>query len=70
MQLSRTIQVWMERSRQRRELGELAGRKDHLLADIGLSAKEARREAARPFWAFSEAHLPVRTAARTLDRES
>jgi uncharacterized protein YjiS (DUF1127 family) len=52
-QLSTAIQVWIERSRQRRELGELADRKDHLLADIGLSVEEARREAAKPFWAFS-----------------
>ena len=52
-QLSTTIPVWIERSRQRRELGELADRKDHLLADIGLSVEEARREAAKPFWAFS-----------------
>ena len=61
-QLSTTIQVWIERSRQRRELGELADRKDHLLADIGLSVEEARREAAKPFWAFS----PVRAAAGRL----
>jgi len=53
-QLSATIQVWIERGRQRRALGELADRKDHLLADIGLSVEEARHEAAKPFWAFSE----------------
>jgi|SRR5262245_33045572 len=53
-QLSTTIQVWIERSHQRRMLGELTDRKDHLLADIGLSVEEARREAAKPFWAFSE----------------
>src|SRR6516162_3545376 len=53
-QLSTAIQVWIERSRQRRELGELADRKDHLLADIGLSVEEARHEAAKPFWAFSD----------------
>src|SRR5260370_20458621 len=53
-QLSTTIQVWTERSRRRRELGELADRNDHLLADIGLSVEEARHEAAKPFWAFSE----------------
>src|SRR5229473_427711 len=53
-QLSTTIQVWIERSRQRRELGELADRTDHLLADIGLSVEEARHEAAKPFWAFSQ----------------
>jgi len=69
-QLSTTIQVWIERSRQRRELGELADRTDHLLADIGLSVEEARHEAAKPFWAFSEVHMTVRTAARTLGRKS
>src|SRR6516225_213666 len=53
-QLSTTIPVWIERSRQRRALGELADRKDHLLADIGLSVAQARHEAAKPFWAFSE----------------
>ena len=53
-QLSTTIPVWIERSRQRRALGELADRKDHLLADIGLSVEEARHEAAKPFWAWSD----------------
>jgi uncharacterized protein YjiS (DUF1127 family) len=62
VQLSTTVQVWIERSRQRRELGELADRKDHLLADIGLSVEEARHEATKPFWAFS----PVRAAAGRL----
>ena len=33
--------------RQRRALGALDA---HMLADIGLSREEARREAARPFW--------------------
>jgi uncharacterized protein YjiS (DUF1127 family) len=52
--LSTTIQVWIERSRQRRALGELADRNDHLLADIGLSVEQARREAAEPFWVSSK----------------
>ena len=51
---STTIQVWIERSRQRRALGELADRNDYLLADIGLSVEQARREAAEPFWVFSK----------------
>ena len=38
-QLSTTIPVWIERSRQRRALGELVDRKDHLLADVGLSVE-------------------------------
>jgi hypothetical protein len=29
------------------------GTSDHLLADIGLSLEQARREARKPFWAFS-----------------
>ncbi|HKD29549.1 MAG TPA: DUF1127 domain-containing protein [Xanthobacteraceae bacterium] len=72
-QLSTTIQVWIERSRQRRQLGELADRKDHLLADIGLSVEEARREAAKPFWALSERRRgasAARTAAWPLGRKS
>jgi uncharacterized protein YjiS (DUF1127 family) len=52
--LSTTIQVWIERSRQRRALGELADRNDHLLADIGLSVEQARCEAAKPFWVSSK----------------
>src|SRR5215469_14185400 len=69
-QLSTTIQVWIERSRQRRQLGELADRKDHLLADIGRSVEEARREAAKVSgfpWRKGEVYLPVCTAARTPD---
>ncbi len=50
--LSTTIDVWIERSRQRHALGELA-KNDHLLADIGLSLEQARGEAAKPFWVFS-----------------
>jgi uncharacterized protein YjiS (DUF1127 family) len=47
--LSRTIEVWIERSRQRQALEELA-ENDHLLADIGLTPEQARREARKPFW--------------------
>jgi uncharacterized protein YjiS (DUF1127 family) len=53
MRLSTTIDVWIERSRQRHALGELVGN-DHLLADIGLSLEQARREARKPFWVFSK----------------
>jgi uncharacterized protein YjiS (DUF1127 family) len=45
-----TLFFWIERSRQRRQLGELAELNDHLLKDIGLSRDEALREAAKPFW--------------------
>jgi len=51
--LPTTVHVWIERSRQRRALAELADRNDHLLADIGLSLERARREAEKPFWVFS-----------------
>ena len=52
--LSTTIHAWIERGRQRRALGELADRNDHLLVDIGLSVEQARREAGKPFWDFSK----------------
>jgi uncharacterized protein YjiS (DUF1127 family) len=39
--------TWLERSRQRRQLGEL---NDHLLRDIGASRADAWAEAAKPFW--------------------
>src|SRR3954451_8100692 len=41
---------WIERSRQRRQLGELAELDNYLLKDIGLSKEDALREAAKPFW--------------------
>jgi uncharacterized protein YjiS (DUF1127 family) len=65
IQLSTTVEVWIERSRQRRALGELADRKDHLLGDIGLSVEEARHEAAKPFWAFSEGRRGASTSAHS-----
>ncbi|WP_274423769.1 DUF1127 domain-containing protein [Chelativorans sp. YIM 93263] len=36
-----------ERRRQRLHLSELD---DHLLADVGLTPEEVRRECAKPFW--------------------
>lgn len=39
--------AWLERSRQRRHLGELD---DRLLRDIGLSRAEVEHEIALPFW--------------------
>lgn len=41
---------WAGRSRQRRQLGELAELDNYLLEDIGVSREEALREAAKPFW--------------------
>ena len=38
---------WLERSRQRRALGQLS---DHMLRDIGVSRADAWAEADKPFW--------------------
>ena len=38
---------WVERARQRRQLGTLD---DRLLKDIGVTRREVERELARPFW--------------------
>jgi uncharacterized protein YjiS (DUF1127 family) len=46
----RTLGFWIDRSRQRRQLGELAELNDYLLKDIGVSREEAMREAEKPFW--------------------
>ncbi len=42
-----TVNRWRETARQRRHLAAL---ETHQLADIGISAEQARREAAKPFW--------------------
>jgi uncharacterized protein YjiS (DUF1127 family) len=39
--------TWLERSRQRRQLGEL---NDHMLRDIGLTRADAWAEVDKPFW--------------------
>jgi uncharacterized protein YjiS (DUF1127 family) len=39
--------VWLERSRQRRQLAQLS---DHMLRDIGLTRADAWHEAEKPFW--------------------
>lgn len=42
-----TLDLWYQRSEQRRQLGML----DHrLLSDIGADRASAREEAAKPFW--------------------
>ena len=46
----RTLGIWLDRSRQRKQLGELAELNDYLLKDIGVSREEAMREAEKPFW--------------------
>jgi uncharacterized protein YjiS (DUF1127 family) len=45
-----TIALWIERSRQRRALKEIARLNDHPLKDIGGAKDEALREAGKPFW--------------------
>ena len=46
---ARTIRLWHERLRQRRELRELAANPD-LLRDVGLSNYQVQQEARKPFW--------------------
>ena len=45
-----TLGRWVSISRERRDLGELSLSQ---LDDIGVSARQAQTEAARPFWASS-----------------
>lgn len=45
--LWKTLELWQERSRQRRQLLELD---DRLLKDIGVSRADVEREACKPFW--------------------
>lgn len=45
--LGLVLLTWEERRQSRRVLGRLD---QHLLRDIGLSARAAEDEAARPFW--------------------
>ncbi|MBE9557166.1 MAG: DUF1127 domain-containing protein [Proteobacteria bacterium] len=42
-----TLQLWYERSRQRRRLAQMD---DRLLRDIGIDRIAAMEEAAKPFW--------------------
>lgn len=44
---SATLQVWYERSRQRRHLARL---EDRLLRDIGIDRARAMEETSKPFW--------------------
>ncbi len=44
-----TLAIWQERSRQRRELRELA-RSPELLRDTNLSFDDVRHESRKPFW--------------------
>jgi uncharacterized protein YjiS (DUF1127 family) len=45
----KSIAAWIARSRQRRDLRELA-QEERLLSDIGITREQALREAEKPFW--------------------
>ena len=45
-----TLFHWIDRSHQRRALGELADLNSYLLEDIGVSKDEDLHEAAKPLW--------------------
>lgn len=47
LRINNQLELWLERSRQRRQLLELD---EHLLKDIGISRSEAEQEGAKPFW--------------------
>ncbi len=42
-----TLELWLERRRQRRSLLAL---NDHMLQDIGIGPAEAWQEGSKPFW--------------------
>lgn len=44
------IDLWFERSRQRRELRELIDSPEDTFRDIGLSRYDVQREVRKPFW--------------------
>jgi uncharacterized protein YjiS (DUF1127 family) len=48
--MSSLIGLWSARRRQRKALSDLAEFNAHLLQDIGITADEAGREAAKWFW--------------------
>lgn len=46
-QVAELLFTWLERVRQRRQLGQLS---DHMLKDIGLARADVEAEIAKPFW--------------------
>ena len=47
IRIAEMVLTWIERARQRRELGRLS---DHMLKDIGLKRGDVEVEVAKPFW--------------------
>ncbi len=45
--LFKTVDIWIQRSRQRKQLSQL---EPHLLKDIGLTEEMVAEEIAKPFW--------------------
>ncbi|MGH6899721.1 MAG: DUF1127 domain-containing protein [Geminicoccaceae bacterium] len=46
-QVVEVLLTWVERTRQRRQLGQLSA---HMLKDIGLSRADVEIEMSKPFW--------------------
>ena len=46
-QVAELLLTWVERVRQRRQLGQLS---DHMLKDIGLARADVETEVSKPFW--------------------
>jgi uncharacterized protein YjiS (DUF1127 family) len=46
-QMMKKAKFWANRSRQRKQLARLDA---HMLADIGITAEQAKVEMAKPFW--------------------
>jgi uncharacterized protein YjiS (DUF1127 family) len=46
-QVGEVLLTWLERTRQRRQLGQLS---PHMLKDIGLSRADVEAEVTKPFW--------------------
>ncbi|MGH6904284.1 MAG: DUF1127 domain-containing protein [Geminicoccaceae bacterium] len=46
-QAGEVLLTWLERTRQRRQLGQLS---PHMLKDIGLSRADVEAEVTKPFW--------------------
>jgi uncharacterized protein YjiS (DUF1127 family) len=47
VRVAEVLLTWIERTRQRRELGRLS---DHMLKDIGLNRSDVEAEVTKPFW--------------------